>query len=113
MMKMSDEFIPEATITLSKRKINSAGDVAYSRTGVRSTVYINKNIFEGQIPNSITITCDEAVFRPIRPSFLDMKETERIQRRAEKAQRRAVKAQEIAERAQANANEATSALASL
>jgi hypothetical protein len=112
-MKMSDEFIPEATITLSKRKINSAGDVAYSRAGVRSTVYINKNVFEDKIPNTITLTCDEAVFRPIRPSFLDMKEAERIQRRAEKAQRRVVKAQEIAERAVANANEATNALASL
>jgi|TARA_R110000824_G_scaffold1386_6_gene7056 hypothetical protein len=100
----------DSSIVLTKRTVNKNGDVAYSRDGVRSTVYANKGMFVGEPPDTITLECDVAKFMPVKPGIdpaIVAERAAKAQVRAEKAQAKAVKAAEVAQKAIDNATRAS------
>ena len=106
----------EGRIVLTKRTVNKNGDIAYSRDGVRSTVYANKGMFAGDAPETITLESDGASFRTVNPGVdpaVVAERAEKAQIRAAKAAERAQKAQELAAKAQENAAKASEAAASM
>ena len=106
----------EYKIVLTRRTVNKNGDIAYSREGVRSTVYANKGMFVGDAPETITLESTGAIFTPIKPA-VDPEEVKaraaKAQVRAAKAKERAAKAAELAEKANANATKASAVAAEL
>ena len=98
----------ENTITLTRReKPTLNGDWVFRREGVRSSVYICPRIFaKGIVPDAITLTSPDPVFRRPGPSVDPVAATARaamLTARAERSQLRAVAAQDrakdLAERA--------------
>ena len=107
---MPNKIEGDARIVLTKRNVYKNGDVAYSREGVRSTVYANQGLFVGESPDTITLECDSPKFMPVKPAVdpaIVAERAEKAQVRAEKAQARAAKAAEIAEKAIENAQKAS------
>lgn len=104
------------TIVLTKRTVNKFGETAYSREGVRSTVYASKGMFIGESPDTITLECDQAKFTPPKPGIdpaVVAERAEKAQIRAQKAQARAAKAAEVAQKAIDNATRASEVSSSM
>jgi hypothetical protein len=96
-------------IVLKRRNVNKNGESAYSRDGVRSTIYINKGMFIGEPPDTITLECESAKFTPVKPGVdpaIVAERAAKAQVRAEKAQAKAAKAAEVAQKAVDNATRA-------
>ena len=97
-------------IVLTRRTVNKNGDVAYSREGVRSTVYANKGMFVGNAPETISLECKSASFTAPKPGVdpAEVKaQAEKAQVRAQKAEARAQKAYEVAKKHKATAIKAS------
>ena len=67
----------ERSITLQRREgVTGNGDHVFRREGVKASIYCTPRMFRrGQLPDSITITCTDDVFR--LPGNLDPEATQR------------------------------------
>ena len=90
--------IMSQTVTLTKRGTDKSGNTAYSRPGVRASVYFNKQMFAGEPPAEIQLVA-ESLAEPGQP-----KPGVNTAERAAKAQERAAKAAERAQKAADRAN---------
>tara|TARA_R110000824_G_scaffold53732_2_gene148493 strand:- start:6858 stop:7193 length:336 start_codon:yes stop_codon:yes gene_type:complete len=103
-------------IILTRRNVNKNGDTAYSREGVRSTVYANKGMFVGDAPETITLESTGHIFTPVKPGIdpeVVKAQAVKAQVRAAKAQERAARAAELAKKAATNATKASAVAAEL
>jgi len=106
----------EKRIVLTRRAVNKNGDIAYSREGVRSTVYANRGMFVGDAPETITLECRTLVFKSPRPGVdpAEVKDrANKAQIRAQKAEARRQKATDIANKAKITAVKASTAAANI
>ena len=83
----------EKTITLVRRpEPTKNGDYVFRREGVKASIYINRRIFtRGTMPDTITLSSDEDIFR--LPGNIDPDATEKritmLEERAAKKRERA------------------------
>ena len=101
----------ERTIVLNRRaEPTKNGDWVFRREGVRATVYVCKRIFaKGVVPDEITITSHDPIFRKQGPSVNPVAiqaRADMLTARAERSQDRANAAQDRAKKLDALAADA-------
>jgi len=104
----------EQTIVLQRRADPTKnGDWVFRRDGVRATVYVCRRIFaRGVVPDEITLTSPDPIFRRQGPGVDPAKaqaRADRLTARAERSQSRADAAQARARTLDAQASDARSA----
>ena len=78
------------------------GDWVFRREGVRATVYVCRRIFaRGVVPDEITLTSPDPIFRRQGPAV----DPAKVQARADRLTERAERSQQRADAAQARARE--------
>lgn len=100
-----------ATVTLTKRGTDKAGNTAYSRPGVRSSVYFNKLMFKPgtEAPASIEIVVPDGVLAEpgdVRVGGVSPEKAAKAIALAKKAEENAAKAKARADKALARAAKA-------
>ena len=106
----------DCKVVLTLRSVNKFGEAAYSREGVRSTVYASKGMFVGDAPETITLESTGDIFTPVKPAIdpgVVKAQAAKAQVRAAKAQERAARAAELAKKAATNATKASAVAAEL